>query len=306
MSKIKVFILYHQQSTIFRSDCYEPIQTGCAIAASDLGLLRDDTGDNISQKNRNYAELTGNYWVWKNFLPAHPEVEYVGFCHYRRFLDFTRPPQKNGWPFADKDGYESFSIGFDKRYKSDLILRHIEGYDLILPTPSFADTTTEQIFCTHHPAREFNLLVEIIARDYPTYRDALNEFRIDRKNYICLNYVMRRELFDSFMTWIFDVLEKLEQSSDWSQYHAYMDEKVAAYLAEIFFNVWLRKMKQTHNLKILERQSILLCADDTVHWYDGIVFRTKLFTTAFKALFDGSFLTRVKRHLVQHRHANHC
>lgn len=305
MSKIKVFILYHKQSTIFRSDCYEPMQTGCAIATSDLGLLRDDTGDNISKKNRNYAELTGNYWVWKNFLPAHPEVEYVGFCHYRRFLDFTRPPQTNGWPFADKDGYKSFAVGFAQRYKSDHILTYIENYDLILPTPSFSDVPTEQVYCTHHPEREFHLLAEIISRDYPDYREALNEFLSDYQNYICLNYVMRRDLFDSFMTWIFDVLGKLEKSSDWSHYHAYMDEKVAAYLAEIFFNVWLRKIRHDRNIKILERQSILLCADDTVHWYDRIVFYVKLLATASKALFDGSFLTRVKRHVAQFRHAHH-
>ena len=29
-----------------------------------------------------YSELTGLYWIWKN----DHETEYVGTCHYRRFL----------------------------------------------------------------------------------------------------------------------------------------------------------------------------------------------------------------------------
>ena len=30
-------------------------------------MIGDDTGDNISDKNREYCELTGIYWIWKNY-----------------------------------------------------------------------------------------------------------------------------------------------------------------------------------------------------------------------------------------------
>lgn len=44
------------------------------------GFILDSTGDNISQHNKFFSELTGLYWIWKN-----TNHEYVGINHYRRF-----------------------------------------------------------------------------------------------------------------------------------------------------------------------------------------------------------------------------
>ena len=41
--------------------------------------LRDNTGDNISEENEEYSELTGYYWIWKN-----DTADVVGIEHYRR------------------------------------------------------------------------------------------------------------------------------------------------------------------------------------------------------------------------------
>ena len=45
---------------------------------------RDNSGENISKKNKNYAELTYHYWFWKNYLDKY-DGEWIGFCHYRKF-----------------------------------------------------------------------------------------------------------------------------------------------------------------------------------------------------------------------------
>ena len=47
--------------------------------------LRDNTGDNISQKNPYYGEYTWYYWYWKNLLKLKKKDEWIGFCSYREY-----------------------------------------------------------------------------------------------------------------------------------------------------------------------------------------------------------------------------
>lgn len=61
---------------------YLPLCVGAAVG-NRTPFTGDDTGESISEKNKNYCELTGLYFGWKNL-----EAEYIGLCHYRRY--FTR------------------------------------------------------------------------------------------------------------------------------------------------------------------------------------------------------------------------
>ena len=63
-------------------DWIYPIQAGAALTDIRIARLCDNHGDNISEKNGNYSELSALYWVGK-----HADGDYLGLFHYRRILD---------------------------------------------------------------------------------------------------------------------------------------------------------------------------------------------------------------------------
>ncbi len=85
MKKLAILVCTHKASNSIREDGpYVPIQVGKALHPDlNLGYICDNEGDNISEKNASWNELTGLYWAWKNLK----DTQYVGLCHYRRYFD---------------------------------------------------------------------------------------------------------------------------------------------------------------------------------------------------------------------------
>ena len=101
-----ILVACHKPCEMYNKGIYTPIQVGKAISEYNLGIIGDDTGDNISQKNPSYCELTAQYWAWKNV-----DCRYIGLCHYRRY--------------------------FETVYTNDLLERIFSKYDVILPRPVY-------------------------------------------------------------------------------------------------------------------------------------------------------------------------
>ena len=81
----KIIVCAHKQDFFISDDLYMPIQVGKSISNVDLGIQGDNSGDNISKKNKEYCELTAHYWAWKNLKG----IDKIGLAHYRRYLDFS-------------------------------------------------------------------------------------------------------------------------------------------------------------------------------------------------------------------------
>ncbi len=93
MADIKLFVCCHRPEKVPKHPLLYPIQVGAALSEVRFPeFLYDDTGENISEKNRSYCELTAQYWAWKNV-----RADYYGFFHYRRYL---YPDTKAKRPFC--------------------------------------------------------------------------------------------------------------------------------------------------------------------------------------------------------------
>lgn len=260
--KVKNFCVYHKPFYRFQTDMVVPVQTGTINPNRGMDMLQASSGESIDDKNANYGELTAWYWVYKNYLPKHPEVEYVGFCHYRRMLDYTKQPKETGF-FLTRVLLGDFVASCNDNYSARGVYDLIKGYDIVLPKKHILppeESTNETQYLHWHPKKDLDLVKQLIREDYPEYVPEMDAFFASKSGYYCLLFTMRREIFISFMKFAFDLLFKLEKRANWKEYHSYYEIRTPAFLIERLFNVWLEHNRKKYNWKILERTAYVISA----------------------------------------------
>ena len=240
-----IFVAYHKPSAVFKSDIFVPIQVGAKNSAWDSGLVRDDGGDNISSENGRYCELTGLYWGWKNYLPDHPEVNCVGLCHYRRFLN-PFLTGKDGFPFRP-ESFKRFSRTFAS-WDSQSLSRCFESADVVLPTKIdlrkswLYDRRRETVYsqmCRKKLAPAMDAMIAELIHRHPVHATKIREFYLGPAFHCCLTFAMKRETFLSFAEWIFSILETMTHFPDENVRRNVLSSRALGFLAERLMDVWL-------------------------------------------------------------------
>ena len=221
-------------------DVYLPLHVG-REGKQELGYVGDNTGDNISKKNANFCELTGLYWAWKNL-----QCDYIGLCHYRRYFcsgSYSKSVESKRKAIFHRQDYEAL----------------LKQYDVVLPKKRnyYIETVRSQYEHAHNK-RDLDECERIIAEKYPEYSEAFTTVMGRTKLHILNMFAMKKELFDEYCTWLFDILFELEKRIDISGYDQYQ-ARVFGFVAERLFNVWLEKQ----NLHIYESGIINL---EQINW----------------------------------------
>lgn len=233
MVNISIYVLTHKIFDLKKNEIYQPLLNGSANHGDDFGYLRDDTGENISNLNEYYSELTGQYWAWKN-----SDADIIGFCHYRRYF------AKN----------LTLKI-LEKKDIEDML----EDYDIILPNKTnmgmsnIDDIEKTREYLDYGPyIEEYYLLRDIIERDYPDYLPYYDEMLHDKSCYWFNMFICKKELAGDYFEWLFDILKKAEKEIDFDKYPK-GQKRVLGFLAERLINVYVKK----NNLKIKEKPVLI-------------------------------------------------
>ena len=85
MKKLKMYCLclHNKHFQTVKKLGYIPVGLGKGFFSPEW--LRDNEGENISNKNEYYGEYTFHYWFWKNRIEQIENNTWIGFCAYRRF-----------------------------------------------------------------------------------------------------------------------------------------------------------------------------------------------------------------------------
>ncbi len=185
-----------------------PIQVGAALTDRHLFPVLDSAGDDsISEKNRQYCELTGIYWAWKN-----DRSDYIGFSHYRRKFELT-----------------------------DEQIDHFmqAGVDVVITCPIVNFETVRMQYGKDHIIDDWDTLIDVIGKMTPEYYEPALKVQDGTYYYAYNMFIMKRDIFDKYCSFIFPLLAECEirigERDDVYQ------NRYVGFLAERLLSVFLTK-----------------------------------------------------------------
>lgn len=225
MSNIKIFICAHKEVPLPQHPYFLPIHAGAALHDHIIGYQPDNEGDNISDKNPHFCELTCHYWAWKNLK----NVDIIGLNHYRRYFDFTRK-----WPqfSADKHFIQTDDFLNQDYYFPDLD-KLLSKYDIILPIARHWRVSNTQQYGDYHIAKDWEMLRQIIKKRHPEYMPAFEKTMDHSNKSVGYNmFITQWKHFDAYSEWLFDILFEVErrvppiEDPIQSRIYGYMSERL--------------------------------------------------------------------------------
>lgn len=224
---IKIVVATHKKYQMPSDAMYLPLHVGHA-GKVDLGYTGDDTGDNISEKNLTFCELTGLYWAWKNL-----DADYVGLAHYRRHFFYSKKTKN---PF-------------------DNVLLQNEAEQLLsehkILVPKKRRYYIESLY-SHYAhtldGKHLDKARESIVRLCPEYLKAFDGVMQQTGGYLFNMMVMPKVLLNEYCDWLFKILFDLESQGLEKGLDAF-NARLYGRVSEILFNVWLQYKSDKGELK---------------------------------------------------------
>lgn len=185
-----------------------PIQVGAELTDKVMYPVRDSVGeDNISHKNRQYCELTGIYWVWRNDF-----ADYIGFSHYRRRFRLTNSQ------------IEKITAG---------------GIDVVVTEPIVNFDGVKQQYSKDHHAADWHIFMQAICELEPEYARAAEVIQNGTFYYAYNMFIMKREVLHKYCEFMFPILEYCERKI--GQREDVYQNRYVGFLAERLLSIFLEK-----------------------------------------------------------------
>ncbi len=238
-TEVKLVVACHKPYWHCADPVYCYVEAGAALHNMLMpNMLHDNTGDQISEKNETFCELTVLYWAWKNL-----KEPYLGLCHYRRFFAKRRPGSR-----------------WKRILTGDELKKSLKNTDVVLPKKRhyWIETNYSQYIHAHH-REDLDTTRRILERVCPEYLPAYDRSMARTSGHRFNMLLMKRELLNSYCTWLFDILFRLEAELDISQYSP-KDRRVFGYVSERLLDVWLETNRISYRelpVVNLERQNWL-------------------------------------------------
>ena len=245
MSDVKICVSCHKDCLIADSSLLLPVQAGADTARQRLDMTGDNTGDNISAKNGRYCELSVQYWAWKNL-----EADFYGFFHYRRYMAFDTSVDKDEIKLDYPNGNKAKSL----LTADDNIRALTDSFPLILPRKHksryFLNNKWQYALPAAQNIKDLQFCIDKIKADYPDMRDCARDFLKERSSYYYNMFVMSKELFFPYCSWLFDILFEHEKHCDLPR-KSLAAQRVSGYLGERLCSIYVKYLQECKGIDAL-------------------------------------------------------
>ncbi len=266
---VKIIVAAHKNYQMPSDNMYLPLHVGAEGkfdydgSPLDFGFIKDNTGDNISELNPCFCELTGLYWAWKNL-----HADFIGLVHYRRYFSLSK---KN----ATLDGVLTY----------DQLKPYLNQAKIIVPQKRryYIETLYSHYAHTHY-AQHLDETRRILQEMHPVYFDFYDRVLTQRSGYMFNMMIMRQDWLDHYCNWIFPIISELKKRVNADNLSDFQS-RFGGRVSEIIFNVWLAYQLECKNLQksdVVELPWIGL--EKTNLWKKGTAFiKAKLFCKRYES-----------------------
>ena len=216
--------------------------------------MRDNTGKNISEKNKFYGEYTFHYWIWKNYLDK-IENNWIGFCQYRKF-----------W-ITKKIGAENLNFNVLQNSVLNEVPKEYEDYESIIGEPFYVNQfrfskfikrnlkkmilnpslfynknkrTLKFHFDMWHGHGNLDKAIDLLdiddKKDFKEYMETNVSFH-PHNMFICKSKDKLRDYYEVVFPW----LERCEGIFGFDDLKGYGLQRIYGFLAERFMSYWFLK-----------------------------------------------------------------
>lgn len=215
----KIYVAMHKPYTVLEEPLYVPLQVGAARQNAIFCKTCDDSGQNISEKNHSFCELTALYWMRYN-----SDAEVLGLVHYRRYFASKYPTHRNKWENV-LGGEELETL--------------MQSVDLVLPRKrNYIIETTFSHYAHAHHEKDLHAVRAVICEQCPRYLQAFDAVMRKRTGHRFNMFIMKREALHDYCDWLFPILFELEKRINTSDYDEY-NKRVFGFIGERLLDVWL-------------------------------------------------------------------
>ena len=250
MDNLKIYCMCLQNTNLEIIKNLNYIPVGLKNNDFSKEWLRDNTKENISEKNPYYGEYTFYYWYWKNLLEYKKENEWVGFCSYREYWgnknnvnsnklrDLVLQNYKPEWKNFDAIIGEPISIGYPKVIK---VIKY--GKLAILRNPkaifSISGQTIRWQFDMFHGSGNLDKAIELLPNKD---RDDFRHFTRNETSFSRGNMFISKspKIINSYFRDVFDWLKSCEDIFGFNL-EGYGKMRMYTFLAERYLPFWFKK-----------------------------------------------------------------